>query len=149
MELSGTVTFVSDSRPPVRYGVKGTFMWILLRVHNLNHKYVNCIRGLRIPSLKALRDAFSLPTTGQVTGRTNSGDPLLHMMTCMNDGRFGRILYQDRIEHSTTDRQLFRFLKNQYILHRGKFKARLSLKGVRGIYFVKVCDSKSVPTYRH
>ncbi|KAH4056967.1 hypothetical protein HBH49_039700 [Parastagonospora nodorum] len=61
----------------------------------------------------------------------------LHLMACTQQGRYRRIVYQDRVDQISTDQALFCFMRNQLAKHRGKIRKIFSLKCVRGIYFVK------------
>lgn len=66
-----------------------------------------------------------------------SKQQILHLLACMHRNRQRKVLQQDRIEGVTTDRTLLCFLRQQYMRHRGRFLHMISLKHVRGIYFVK------------
>lgn len=55
----------------------------------------------------------------------------------MHRNQLRKVLHQDRIEDVTTDRTLLCFLRIQYLRHRGRFLHMLSLKSVKGIFFVK------------
>ncbi|KAH5319528.1 hypothetical protein HBI12_112360 [Parastagonospora nodorum] len=61
----------------------------------------------------------------------------LHMMACMQRGRYQRTVHQGRIDDIATDQALFSFMRKQLVQHRGKIRRMFSLKCVRGIYFVK------------
>ena len=63
---------------------------------------------------------------------------ILRLLTCMHRDRFRKVLYQDVMEKITTDRTLLCFLQKQYFRHRGRFLHVLSLKRVKGIFFVKL-----------
>jgi len=96
-------------------------------------------------SLRTKPDTSALPqhnsSTSTVACPTPSGTPTqqhtLHLMACMHAGRYGKGLYQDRVETIKNDRKLFTFLANQYTRHRGRFKNIVSLKNIQGIFFVK------------
>jgi len=75
-------------------------------------------------------------TQGSQTPATQQ--KLLHMMSCVHKGRYGKNLYQDRIETVNNDRNLFVFLKEQFTKNRGRFRSVLSLRTVQGIFFIKV-----------
>jgi hypothetical protein len=62
----------------------------------------------------------------------------LHLMTCMQRGRYRRTVHQDRIDDIPSDKALFCFLRRQLVQHCGRVRKLLTLKDVRGIYFVKV-----------
>lgn len=62
---------------------------------------------------------------------------MLHLLACMHSGRSGKSLAQDRIEAFNTDRQLFCFIRQQFYIHRGKFRSLFSFKTVKGIHFTK------------
>lgn len=62
----------------------------------------------------------------------------LHLMACMQRGRYRRTVQQDRIDAITTDRALFCFMRTQIMRHRGWLRKFLSMKCVQGLYFVKV-----------
>jgi hypothetical protein len=75
--------------------------------------------------------------------RSTSGgdtDPrgFLHVMACMHKERDERVLHQYRVKEITTDKRLFQFLKNQYSMHCGRLRKRLTLRNIEGIYFVRV-----------
>jgi hypothetical protein len=78
------------------------------------------------------------PTTACSTPNINPApQKILHLLSCMHRNRLRRVLKQDRIEDVTTDRTLLYFLRRQYLRHRGRFLHMVSLKGVKGICFVK------------
>ncbi|KAF2632713.1 hypothetical protein BU25DRAFT_382419 [Macroventuria anomochaeta] len=62
---------------------------------------------------------------------------ILHLMACMHRNRSRKVLQQDVLEDIQTDRELFRFMRKQYIRHRGRFRNMLSLKSIQGIFFIK------------
>lgn len=62
----------------------------------------------------------------------------LHLMACMQRGRYRRTVRQDRVDNITTDRALFCFMRSQLAKHRGRMRKFFSLKCVQGLYFVKV-----------
>lgn len=72
---------------------------------------------------------------------TSSNNPpqkrLLHLLACIHRNRFRKVLQQDRVEDVLTDRALLRFLKKQYLRHRGKLLYVVCLKSVKGIFFVR------------
>ncbi|KAH3996980.1 hypothetical protein HBI13_120060 [Parastagonospora nodorum] len=61
----------------------------------------------------------------------------LHLMACMQRGRYQRTVYQDRIDDITTDQALFSFMRKQVAQYRGKVRKIFSMKCIQGMYFVK------------
>lgn len=55
----------------------------------------------------------------------------------MHRDRVRKMLQQDRIEDMTTDRTLVLLLRKQYMRHRGRILHMASLKGIRGVLFVR------------
>ncbi|KAH7402683.1 hypothetical protein BKA66DRAFT_384804, partial [Pyrenochaeta sp. MPI-SDFR-AT-0127] len=75
-------------------------------------------------------------------GNTQSQQQNLHLLACMHRNRHRKVLQQDRLEDVTTDRTLLCFLRHQYlrqqcIRYRVRFLHMISLKHVKGIFFVK------------
>lgn len=62
---------------------------------------------------------------------------LLYLMACMHRNRSRKVLQQDAMEDVRTDRQLLKFMRKQYIQHRGRVRNMLSLKSIQGIFLVK------------
>jgi hypothetical protein len=58
-------------------------------------------------------------------------------MTCMHRDKLRKIVQQDRIEDVTTDQEMLCFMRQQFARYRGRFISMLSLKRVKGIFFVK------------
>lgn len=65
----------------------------------------------------------------------------LHLMACMQHGRYRRTLHQQRIEDIKNDRALFCVMRSQAAKYHGFVWKFLSLKCIQGLYFVKVCTS--------
>ncbi|KAF2830962.1 hypothetical protein CC86DRAFT_282182, partial [Ophiobolus disseminans] len=61
----------------------------------------------------------------------------LHLMACMQSGRYRRTVHQDRIDDITTDRALFCFMAKQLAKRRGYIRRAFSLQCIQGLYFVK------------
>lgn len=119
---------------------------------NAKHKSTNQHPGLWIRNaLTSLTKSFGkqskqyalpqhTPSATVASSTPNPNPPqtrMLHLLSCMHAGRSRKSLAQDRIETFNTDRQLFCFIRQQYRIHRGRFKALFSLKTVKGIYFTK------------
>ncbi|KAE8835581.1 hypothetical protein HRS9122_07851 [Pyrenophora teres f. teres] len=77
-------------------------------------------------------------TACSATSNTSPRQRDLRLLTCMHRDRFRKVLHQDVMEKVTTDRTLLCFLQKQYLRHRGRFLHMLSLKRVKGIFFVKL-----------
>jgi hypothetical protein len=64
--------------------------------------------------------------TGVVVGNSiDVGYPpqkSLHMMSCMQCGLHRRVVHQDRIDHISTDRALFCFIRRKLAQRRGRFR---------------------------
>ena len=71
----------------------------------------------------------------------------LHMMSCLRKGRYGKNLYQDRIETVNTDRELFFFLKERLTNRRSRVRSVVSLRSIQGIFFVKVRSLSTMKTF--
>lgn len=71
------------------------------------------------------------------TGGNPAQQDILHLLACMHRSGVRKVLQQDRIEGVTTDRTLLCFLRKQFLRHRGRILHKLSLKSVKGIFFVK------------
>jgi hypothetical protein len=93
-------------------------------------------RPNRMSTLPQHSDQPTLATQGSQTPSLQQKP--LHMMSCLQKGRYGKNLYQDRIETVNTDRKLFFFLKEQFTKRRGRLGSTLSLRAVQGIFFIKV-----------
>lgn len=136
MERSSGVAFEPQLRmcnsSQQKYTYQRPFRWVQDGVE----KFVESVRRSRASPLPSSNS--SLSTTNQHTGPNGLRTQILHMMACMHKGRHGKNLYQDRVENLTTDRQLFKFLKDQYVYHKGKLRTVLTLYGIQGIFFVKV-----------
>jgi hypothetical protein len=85
----------------------------------------------------------SPPTTSSCApGGSNPAQPQsLHLMGCMQHDQDHHKLYQDRIEHITTDRELFSFMKSQLAQRRGYIHKIFTCTCIQGIRFVKVRTS--------
>jgi hypothetical protein len=62
---------------------------------------------------------------------------ILHLMACMHRDPLRKFVQQDRIEDLTTDRELLCFMRQKHVRQRRAFFRLLSLKCIKGIYFVK------------
>jgi hypothetical protein len=62
---------------------------------------------------------------------------VLHLMACMHRDSVRKYVKQDRIENVTTDRELLCFMRQKHICQPRSILRLLSLKRVKGIYFVK------------
>jgi hypothetical protein len=58
-------------------------------------------------------------------------------MACMHRDPVRKFVQQDRVEDATTDQEVLRLMRQQYIRHRGQLLNMLSLRRVKGIFFVK------------
>lgn len=122
--------------------------------HSGNQRYVMPHPSQWIQNaLKKIRSVFSSspkppaclpqhnpPQPATACSSTNNTSPqqrILRLLTCMHRDRFRKILHQDVMEKVTTDCTLLCFLQKQYLRHRGRFLHMLSLKRVKGIFFVK------------
>jgi hypothetical protein len=65
----------------------------------------------------------------------------LHLMGCMQHDQDHQILYQDRVDHITTDRDFFSFMKNQLAQRRGHIRKLFTCTCIQGIRLVKVRSS--------
>ncbi|KAE8370268.1 hypothetical protein BDV27DRAFT_140697 [Aspergillus caelatus] len=61
----------------------------------------------------------------------------LHLMVCIEKGRYSVELHQEPVTELIDDRQLFHTLKRVYYEHRGRFKQYWSLRTVTSIQFMK------------
>jgi hypothetical protein len=79
-------------------------------------------------------------TSTCASSTTYTAQPLqsLHLMACVQRGRYRKTVHQDRIDDISTDRALFCFMQKQLERHRGRIRKIFSLKCVQGMYFVKV-----------
>jgi hypothetical protein len=80
-------------------------------------------------------------TSNQVQEEIELGETsthTLHLLSCMEKGRYAVNLHQELVTHIVDDQQLFRTLRQGYHEHRGKFRASWSLKTVHRIHFMKV-----------
>lgn len=79
-----------------------------------------------------------ISTHSRTRSPTFASQKVLHLMACIQRGRYRRVLDQKRIDHISTDRDLFRFMKLQSSLYHGHIRRFFSMKSVQGLYFVKV-----------
>jgi hypothetical protein len=93
----------------------------------------NLSLGLPLHSSSEMTTACAPPATILQTPQQT-----LHIMACMQRGRYRRTVRQDRIDGIGTDQALFCFLRKQVARHRGRIRKMFSLKCVQGMYFVKV-----------
>jgi hypothetical protein len=59
-------------------------------------------------------------------------------MTCTRLGPYGHKVHQDQVDHITTDRALFSFLRKQVAFRYGRVYNLFSWTCIQEIYFVKV-----------
>jgi hypothetical protein len=122
---------------------------------NSGQKYIGqrrySFQGI-IRSLVAVLERFNKPSPGLPQHRTPGNtltdtptgtDPMdeqqtLHLMACMQRGRYRRTVHQDRIDTIMTDQALFCFLRKQVAQHRGRIRQLFTLKCIQAMYFVKV-----------
>ncbi|KAF2685721.1 hypothetical protein K458DRAFT_300149 [Lentithecium fluviatile CBS 122367] len=76
-------------------------------------------------------------TTHSTQGTNSHHQNTNYLLACMHSGQYGKMLHQDCIDTIDTDRKLFCFLRQQFTHCRGRFRTILSLKKVKGIYFVR------------
>ncbi|KAF2867913.1 hypothetical protein BDV95DRAFT_580891 [Massariosphaeria phaeospora] len=114
---------------------------IYARTRLLFQKAVSKITGLfqrDSPVYSLPQHNSSIPvSTPQATGNISSQQQALHVMTCMREGGHRKCLRQDRVESVNSDRELLIFLRSQFTGNRGRLKSLLSMKTVKGIFFVK------------
>jgi hypothetical protein len=79
-----------------------------------------------------------------VSTATPQPPQILHLMACMQRGRYRRTVYQDRIDDISTDQALFCFMQKQLARHRGRLRKMFSLKCIQGMYFVKVSSCSTL-----
>jgi len=91
------------------------------------------------PSQQGTLPQHNLNTTTihSVQGPTPPQPQDIHLLACMHSEQYGKLLHQDCIDTINTDRQLFWFFRQQFTRCRGSLRTILSLKRVKGIYFVK------------
>ena len=96
----------------------------------------------RAPTDNMCLPQHQISTTAKTTTGPQSMEPISqrerYLLTCMHRTQHHVNVTQDSLQHVTTDRQLFCFLKKQLGLHRGRFRGLISLKRVQKIFFVKV-----------
>jgi hypothetical protein len=117
-----------------RYTVQAP-IWI----REIFRKFSAALRGTErsSPGLPQHR-ALAIVSTSVLGGTDLSQQQTLHLMACMQRGRYRRTVHQDRIDNITTDQALFSFMRSQVARHRGRIRKMFSLKCVQGLYFVKV-----------
>jgi hypothetical protein len=76
------------------------------------------------------------PAVDTTSTQTSTQQQVLHLMACMHRDPVRRFVQQDRIETLTTDRDILHFMRQNHVRHR-TISRMLSLKRVKGIYFVK------------
>lgn len=77
------------------------------------------------------------PTAGSVSTVAPS---TLHLLACAHRTQMRKCLLQDSISNVLTDQALFVFMKQQLQRNRSRIRSFLSMRSVRGMFFVKVCD---------
>jgi hypothetical protein len=95
-----------------------------------------CLPQHRTSNTQAANIPTNVPPAPQET---------LHLMACMQRGRYSRTVLQEPIQDIVTDRALFKFMRSQLARHRGHIRKFFSLKCVQGLYFVKVSILHSDP----
>lgn len=88
-----------------------------------------CLPQHTLPNTQATNAPANVPPPPQET---------LHLMACMQRGRYRRTVVQEPIQDIVTDRALFSLMRSQLARHRGHVRKFFSLKCVQGLYFVKV-----------
>jgi hypothetical protein len=99
------------------------------------------------PVLPQHRTSSTTSTTTSI-GLTNSPQQTLHLMACVQDGRYRRKLHQNRIDENATDKDLFLHLRQLMSLRHGYTRRAFSLKCIQGLYFVKVRFALSSMLYQ-
>jgi hypothetical protein len=62
----------------------------------------------------------------------------LHLIACMRQDRYRRILYQDPIDKISTDKELFSFMRAQLARRRGAVRNIFSCSCIQGLRLIKV-----------
>lgn len=88
-----------------------------------------------LPQHRSSGDTLTSPPSP--TGSLDEQETL-HLMACMQRGRYRRTVHQDRIDEIKTDQALFVFLRKQISRHRGRIRKLFTLKCIQAMYFVKV-----------
>lgn len=133
MEHATGINFLSASTPQSNLNQQQPFQRIWAWVLGAFRK---CRR--RPNQAPTLPHHNAQPTSIQGTETPAMQQKSLHMMSCVHNGRYGRNIYQARIDTADTDRKLFVFLKEQFTKHRSMLRSALSLRAVQGIFFIKV-----------
>ncbi|KAF2025241.1 hypothetical protein EK21DRAFT_93432 [Setomelanomma holmii] len=71
------------------------------------------------------------------TGTNPTPGNTLHLMACMQRGRYQQTVQHHRIDGISTDKELFCFIRRQLCQRWSRFRRLFSLKCVQGLYFVK------------
>jgi hypothetical protein len=82
--------------------------------------------------------ASCAPAVGTTSAQNTPQQHALHLIACMHRDAERKFDQQDRIEDLATDRELLYFMRRRHVRQRRAFLRVLSLKCVKGIYFVKV-----------
>ena len=75
---------------------------------------------------------------GESASRTDLGETL-HLLYCIEKGRYTIDLHHELITNVPDDRTLFRTLRHIYHQNKGKLRPYWSLRTVNSIHFMKVC----------
>lgn len=117
--------------------------WMKSALHNFSGR-----SNSQTPALPTYNDS-GVTLTGVPINNPSVPQQTLHVMACMQRGRYRHIVRQDCIEGVTTDRALFSLLRTQLARHRGRMRKLFSLKSVQGLYFVKVSTTDEVLQREH
>jgi hypothetical protein len=124
------------------------------RNHTGNQQYIaprpdrwirNIITKLGFSLGRSSRPTPYLPSHNSPTSTAGGTPPAqgttkqqtLHLMVCMHHDKTRKTVQQDRVEDATTDREVLKFMRQQYIRQRGRLLKILSLRRVKGVFFVK------------
>ena len=75
---------------------------------------------------------------GETIHYANLGQESLHLLCCIEKGRYRIDLHQELITNISDDRSLFRTLRRVYHDQRGRMRPYWSLRSVHSIHFMKV-----------
>jgi hypothetical protein len=93
------------------------------------------------------------PAVGAMSSQNLPQQHVLYLMACMHRDSVRKYVRQDRIENVTTDRELLCFMRQRHVHRHRSILRLLSLKRVKGIYFVKfwlpVSDRIDVRYHNH
>lgn len=125
---------------PLSTGVSSSF-------HNLRTAVLSWFSNFIGTSKAASGSRFGSPTVSNpaaiATANPTTNSPPEHLLLCIKSGRFGLALYQELVTNISSDRDLIRFLENNYVCRRGRLHPLLSLRKLAEISLVKVFPSPS------